>query len=134
MENASRHRILLVEDDETMIRLLRSVLEISGYDVSVVRCGATALTCATDSQPSLVILDVGLPDMNGYEVSRRLRHHFNPWAMPILMLTGMDKPVDQLRGFASGADAYLTKPCDPPELLNTIAFLLGKPNAEAASV
>lgn len=133
MDPASRHRILLVEDDEVMIKLLRSVLEISGYDVSVVRCGTTALTCAKDSQPSLVILDVGLPDMNGYEVSRQLRHSFNPWAMPILMLTGMDRPVDQLRGFASGADAYLTKPCDPPELLNTIALLLGQPSAESAS-
>ena len=131
MENRLRHRILLVEDDETMIRLLRSVLEISGYDVSVVRCGATALACAVDSQPSLVILDLGLPDMNGYEVSRKLRHSFTPWTMPILMLTGMDKPVDQLRGFASGADAYLTKPCDPPELLNTIALLLG--NQETSS-
>ena len=133
MENTRHHRILLVEDDEAMIRLLRSLLEVGGYDVSVVRCGATALTCATDSQPSLVILDVGLPDMNGYEVSRRLRHSFHPWAMPILMLTGLDKPADQLRGFASGADAYLTKPCDPPELLSTIAFLLGQPNAGSSS-
>ena len=132
MEHRSRHRILLVEDDEMMVRLLRSVLEISGYDVSVVRCGATALACAADSQPSLVILDLGLPDMNGYEVSRKLRHSFTPWAMPILMLTGMDKPVDQLRGFASGADAYLTKPCDPPELLNTIALLLGNPGTSSA--
>ena len=133
MENAPRQRILLVEDDEAMVRLLRSVLEMSGYDVSVVRCGATALTCATDSQPSLVILDVGLPDMNGYEVSRRLRHSFNPWAMPILMLTGLDKPADQLRGFASGADAYLTKPFDLPELLSTIALLLGQPSASSSS-
>ena len=128
MENTRRHRILLVEDDEAMIRLLRSLLEVGGYDVSVVRCGTTALTCLADTQPSLVILDVGLPDINGYEVSRQLRRQTTPWAMPILMLTGMDKPVDQLRGFASGADAYLTKPCDPPELLNTVALLLGEPH------
>ena len=133
MGTTTRHRILLVEDDETMIKLLRSVLELRGYEVSVVRCGVTALACAMDSQPSLVVLDVGLPDMNGYEVSRRLRHSFNSWVLPILMLTGLDKPVDQLRGFASGADAYLTKPCDPPELLNTIALLLGQPNEEPAS-
>ena len=132
MEHKARHRILLVEDDEAMIRLVRSLLEMSGYDVSVVRCGITALTCVADSQPSLVILDVGLPDMNGYEVSRRLRHETNSWTMPILMLTGMDKPVDQLRGFASGADAYLTKPCDPPELLNTVSLLLGQPNTASA--
>ena len=132
MSDIPRQRILLVEDDEGMVRLLRAILEMAGYGVSSVRCGTTALTCVTDDQPALVILDIGLPDMNGYEVSRKLRQYFHPWAMPILMLTGMNKPVDQLRGFASGADAYLTKPCDPPELLKTISLLLGQPNPEVS--
>ena len=130
MATKPRQRILVIEDDEALVKLLRSILELAGYEVHAVRCGMTALDCVTDAQPALVILDLGLPDMNGYEVSRKLRQCFHPWSLPILMLTGMDKPVDQLRGFASGADAYLTKPCDPPELLKTVALLLGQPDTK----
>ena len=130
MRASRRERILVIEDDAVMARLLRVLLEGTGYEVRTERSGAAALTEAADTPPYLVILDLGLPDMNGYEVCRQLRQRFNPWSLPILMFTGMDKPVDQLRGFAFGADAYLTKPCDPEELLKTVALLLGHADAE----
>ena len=130
METSRRERVLVIEDDAAMARLLRTLLECAGYEVRAEACGAAALTGTAETAADLVILDVGLPDMNGYEVCRRLRQRFQPWSLPILMFTGMDKPVDQLRGFAFGADAYLTKPCDPAELLKTVALLLGHADAE----
>jgi DNA-binding response OmpR family regulator len=59
-----------------------------------------------------------------------VRQFFHPWTLPVLILTGMDKPVDQLRGFAFGADAYLTKPCEPEELIRTVSLLLGHQDPE----
>ena len=129
-----RERILAIEDDAAMSRLLRALLEGAGYEVRTEGSGAAGLTGVVDTPPDLVILDLGLPDMNGYEVCRQLRQRFNPWSLPILMFTGMDKPVDQLRGFAFGADAYLTKPCDPEELLKTVALLLGHADAECSGL
>ena len=129
MGKGSRREIVIIEDDEALVKLLKATLTNAGYDVRTVRCGTTALSSISDVPPRLVILDLGLPDMDGYEVCRKLRESFHSWVLPIVMLTGMDKPADQLRGFAHGADAYLTKPCDPPELLNTIHLLLEGPEA-----
>ena len=125
MAGSPRRKILLVEDDTALVRVLTTLLESAGYEVRPEGSGSRALACASDLQPDLVILDLGLPDMSGYEVCRKLREFLEPWTMPILVLTGRSAPSDQLRGFAHGADAYLTKPFDVHELLKTIALLLG---------
>ena len=128
MAVTQQNLILVVEDDEATALLLRKRLETAGFDnVQTVASGTIALSWAAEHRPSLVILDVRLPDMNGYQVCRQLRKLYNPWFLPILMLTGMDKPVDQLRGFAFGADAYLTKPYDSHDLLQTVTLLLEQP-------
>ena len=120
----SHQQILVVEDEEAQARLLKLLLESAGYDVQTEGRGSAALSFAAEHRPDLVILDLRLPDMGGYEVCQRLRKLFHPWPVPTVMLTAMDKPIDQLRGFAHGADAYLTKPCESDELLKTIASLL----------
>ena len=122
--------ILVVEDDPSTSKVLRTRLESEGFLVGIEGYGTTALRYAAEHQPDLVILDLRLPDMHGYEVARQLRQLFHPWALPILMLTAMDQPLAQIRGFAYGADAYLTKPYDATELLKTVALLLG--NASGA--
>ena len=132
MADRTRRRILIVEDDTALARVLRVLLESVGYEVETAACGITGLACVADSPPDLVILDIALPDINGLEVCRRLRQVTNPWSLPILMLTGLDRPADQLRGYAHGGDAYLTKPCEPSDLLNTIAMLLGEPEREVS--
>ena len=119
-----RKKILLVEDDEALAKLTKWNLELAGFVVQTETSGAGALRHTAEHQPDLVILDLQLPDINGLQVARELRRLHRPWLVPVVMLTGLDKPIDQLRGFAHGADAYLTKPCDAHELLTTIALLL----------
>ncbi len=126
MSDTRPERILIVDDDVAIARMLQQLLESVGYRIHTETSGQAALTYAMEEPPALVILDLRLPDLNGYDVCRRLRHLYSGWTLPVIMLTGMDRPVDQLRGFAHGADAYLTKPCDPSELLKTVGLLLGE--------
>ena len=126
MAGVHHKQILIVEDDWDQARVLQLELEAVGYATMTLGNGNAALSYAAEHQPDLVILDVRLPDIGGYEVCKQLRKLFYRWDVPILMLTGMDKPMDQLRGFAHGADAYLTKPCEYTELLKTVALLLGE--------
>ena len=126
MGTSHPEKILVIEDDPTIAQSLRVRLESVGFEVHTEDCGKMGLRYATEYEPHLVILDLKLPDMSGYEVCKQLRKFTHQWAVPILMLTGMDEPIDQLRGFAHGADAYLTKPYEPAELLKTIKLLIGE--------
>lgn len=125
-KRGERGNILIVEDDEALARGLKRELISRGFQVHAEPRGASALTYAAEKPLDLVILDLRLPDMSGYEVCKKMREISQPWLIPVLMLTGMNEPVDQLRGFAFGADAYLTKPYDSAELLKTISMLLGE--------
>ena len=126
MDGTAKKRILLVEDDEHLGDSLKRLLELDGFEVQIEVSGRMALTQAAKHRPDLVILDLKLPDMHGYQVCRELRKLYHSWVVPILMFTGMDAPIDQLRGFAHGADAYLTKPCQASEVLRTVHMLLGE--------
>ncbi len=126
MAQTQRKKILLIEDDGGVVEVLRKRLEQAGFDTHAEGRGASGLSAAMQQRPDLVILDLGLPDISGYEVCHELRKLYNRWDVPILMLTGMDRPADQLRGYAHGADAYLTKPYEPAELMKTIRLLLGE--------
>ena len=117
-------RILVVEDEEEVAGLLKARLESNGYEVRVADRGRDALEAAQADRPDLVVLDLMLPDMDGYAVSERLRERYSSHVLPILMLTARHQPRDKLLGFGMGADAFLTKPFNPRELLSTIAELL----------
>lgn len=129
MESMRRKQILLVEDEPPLAFGLKKRLEMAGFDVHAELKGQPALDYVVDHRVDLVILDVNLPDINGYQIARQVRKFYHPWAVPILMLTINDKPIDQLRGFAHGADAYLTKPFHTQELLSTVSTLCGAPAA-----
>lgn len=125
-KKGERGKLLVVEDDAALSRGLKRELECRGFEVHVESRGTAALTYAAERSLDLVILDLRLPDMSGYEVCKKMRQISQPWLIPVLMLTAMGEPLDQLRGFAYGADAYLTKPYDTAELLKTISMLLGE--------
>jgi DNA-binding response OmpR family regulator len=119
-----KQRILIVEDEEPLARYLKRHLESQGFEVHTETHGAKALVFAAEYRPDLAILDLRLPDMSGYDVCRELRRLNRPWKIPILMLTALAEPIDKARGFSSGSDAYLTKPCDYEEVSRAVAALL----------
>ncbi|MYM28713.1 response regulator [Duganella sp. CY15W] len=113
--------LLLIEDDHALAALTAEFLRVEGYQVTVAHRGDAAAPLVRKLQPALVILDVMLPDMNGYDVCRQIR---NDYAGLILMLTALDENTDQLTGFAAGADDYVVKPVDPQVLLARLRALL----------
>ena len=127
-----RKRVLVVDDEPKIAKLLKAYLEASGYEVETAGCGQAALDCATAHQPDLVVLDLKLPDISGYEVSDRLRQVYSHEALPILMLTAMDRPDDRERGFEHGADAYIAKPCDFSAVGQQVGLLLSDPGPTLA--
>jgi len=123
-KETQRKQILIVEDEPDVAGMLKIRFESVGYGVRLAGTGQAALNCVKEETPDLVILDIKLPDISGYEVCRRLREFSKPWQIPVLMLTGLCQPADEMRGFAFGADAYLTKPFDSTRLLNIVNELV----------
>jgi DNA-binding response OmpR family regulator len=122
-------RILLADDEIPFTRSLQSVLRSEGYAVDVVHDGQTAYDRAFDDVYDLLLLDVGMPGMNGVELCRRLRE--DGLAVPVLMLTARDATSDRIRGLDSGADDYIVKPFEVDELLARIRSALRRlPKAE----
>jgi two-component system phosphate regulon response regulator PhoB len=109
-------RVLIVEDTDIVSRLLSILLERRGYDAVAVASGQAALDVADDGF-EIVLVDLGLPDMNGIEVCRRLRSRESTAGLRIILLSGGDDPRDRRDGFAAGADDFLPKPFTEPELM-----------------
>ena len=113
--------ILIVEDEHAVARGIQYALQQEGYEVAVARSGEEGLEIATRQAPDLVVLDVRLPGMDGFEVLRRLRAAGAK--MPVLVLTARDDEVDKVIGLELGADDYLTKPFGLRELMSRIKAL-----------
>ena len=121
-------RVLLVEDDERIVDFVQRGLKAEGYAVEVARSGQEAITFGTGVKFQAIILDLGLPDINGREVCERLRR--NGVDTPILMLTAMDTVQDKVTGLRAGADDYMTKPFAFEELLARIEALMRRMGGE----
>jgi pilus assembly protein CpaE len=119
-------RILVVDDDLDSLKLIGLMLQRNGYEVSAANTGAQALARATAEHPDLIILDVMMPDMNGYEVCRRLRANGETKSIPIIMFTAKTLIDDKVAGFEAGADDYLTKPTHPSELASRVRAILSR--------
>lgn len=119
-------KIMVVEDDRKLRRLLEMELQHAGYEVVSYESGLDAVENFGSEKPELVVLDIMLPDIDGFEVARELRK-LSPDVL-ILMLTALGMKKDKLAGFESGADDYLTKPFDNEELLARIRALLRRKN------
>jgi len=125
-------RLLVAEDDLKMAGLLKRGLEEEGYAVDVARTGDEALWAGTENAYDAVVLDVMLPELNGFEVCRRLRTA-NRWA-PVLMLTARDAVSDRVAGLDAGADDYLVKPFSFSELLARLRALMRRGPSERPAV
>jgi CheY-like chemotaxis protein len=108
--------VLLVEDNDDAREMLKATLASSGHEVRAARDGAGGLALAAESPPDVALIDIGLPDMEGYEVARRLRAGRGGRRLALVAITGFGRPEDQQRAFDAGFDAHLTKPVDPTAL------------------
>ena len=120
--------ILLVDDEANILELARLYLERDGYRVTTAGDGAAALDKAAREMPALMVLDLMLPELDGYEVCRRVRAGSGardvPPDLPIIMLTARDEDVDKIIGLELGADDYMTKPFNPRELVARVKAIL----------
>lgn len=125
----SNESVLIIEDDSTLLRGLQDNFELRGYRVQTAIDGETGLDAALSGEPDLVILDIMLPKLNGFEICRQIRE--SELDMPIIMLTAKGQEEDIVRGLNLGADDYMTKPFSVRELLARSAAFLRRRNASA---
>lgn len=119
-------KILLVDDDMDTLRLVELMLQRQGYEVRAASSGPQALQMIQNEQPDLILLDIMMPDMDGYEVARRVRADAATADLPIIMFSAKAQVDDKITGFEAGADDYLTKPTQPRELFAHMKAVLSR--------
>ena len=116
--------MLVVEDDEMVADVVRISLALEGYEVTHVTNADAALAMIEQTPPDLILLDIMLPEIDGWEVLKQVRSHPDAGDIPIIVLTARSAPTDQDRGLSLGASAYVTKPFAPDELVATVREVL----------
>jgi signal transduction histidine kinase len=122
-ERRRSRRVLIIEDNDDAREMLHTALSLSGHQVSEARDGAAGIEIAAREQPDVALIDIGLPDIDGYEVARRLRAMTTRRRMTLVALTGYGQPADRERAFKAGFDVHLTKPVPPEQLKQALAAL-----------
>lgn len=127
-------RLLVVDDDPGLLRAVAETLRAEGYEVTTARRAAEALVRIAESLPDLIVSDIRMPGMDGYELVRHLRDSARTRLIPIVFLTAKDEIADRIAGFRSGVDAYLTKPFEPDELVAVVANILKRVESMQAEI
>ena len=122
--NNNEYKILLVDDEEDILEFLSYNLKKEGYNVFTANNGKEAVAVAKKENPHLIILDVMMPRLSGYDVAKKLRMQYSLTELPILMLTAKNQLIDRVTSFEVGANDYLAKPCDKEELLARVRTLI----------
>ena len=123
-ETEDRQRILVADDEASIRRILETRLKMVGYDVVVAEDGEEAINVFNKTNPDLVVLDVMMPKINGFKISRLLKYDAKYKNIPIIMLTARSQDSDKQIGEETGADVYITKPFDLDDVVSTVAKLL----------
>jgi DNA-binding response OmpR family regulator len=124
MRTVTNRTILVVDDEPRIVELARDYLEHAGFAVVTASDGPAALAAVRSRRPDLVVLDLGLPGLDGLDVTKQIRGGTETTALPIVMLTARDDELDKLLGLELGADDYLTKPFSPRELVARVKAVL----------
>jgi DNA-binding NarL/FixJ family response regulator len=119
-------RLLVVDDEPNLLRAVAACLRAGGHDVSTARSGREALVQLAEAVPDLVVSDIRMPGMDGYQLARQLRGSPRTALVPIVFLTAKDETADRIEGFRAGVDAYLTKPFEPAELIAVVNGILNR--------
>jgi two-component system, OmpR family, alkaline phosphatase synthesis response regulator PhoP len=127
-------KVLVVEDEADVAEMIRYNLGKEGYDVRLSASGTDALRQAKEARPDVILLDIMVPQLNGWEICRRLKQDRDTQAIPVIMVTGRVEEGDKVLGFEMGADDYVTKPFSPRELVARVRAVArrGRPGDEAA--
>ena len=125
MSPGPKLKVLVVDDVSDVTEMIGLLLKVAGYEVATADSGALALRLASESTFNLIISDIGMPEMNGYELTESLRGRPEYRGIPIIAVTGYSEYHDRTRALQSGFDAHLTKPINPAELLDLMRELLG---------
>ena len=120
-----KNRILVVEDEESLLKLESILFSSKGYLVTGVRDGKSALAAIAAERPDLVVLDIMLPDLDGFEICRAIKDNPDTRSLPVIVLTAKKSSQDLERGRLAGADAYITKPFKSMKVLEVIGGLIG---------
>ena len=123
---SDRPLVLVADDDPDILELVCFRLERAGYEVVKAQDGEEALRAAGERQPDLAVLDVMMPKLTGYDVTRRIRADEQTSRIPVILLTARVQEADVERGFEAGADDYLKKPFSPQELRSRVQAILGR--------
>jgi DNA-binding response OmpR family regulator len=126
IEKEDAKRILIVDDDPTAVELMQYILRGEGFETFLAVSGAQGIAMAKEELPDLILLDVMLPEVDGFEVCRRLRDDIATAAVPVIMLSARAQTKDLESGQQAGADLYLTKPIDLTELIQRVSSLLSE--------
>jgi len=119
-------RLLVVDDEPNLLRAVEAVLRGEGFEITTARSGREALVAVAQSLPDLIVSDVRMPGMDGFQLARKLRASTHSALVPIVFLTAKDETEDRIEGFQSGVDVYLTKPFEPDELVAVIKSVLSR--------
>lgn len=119
-------RLLVVDDEPNLLRAVAACLKAADYEVSTARSAREALVQLAEAVPDLVVSDIRMPGMDGYQLARQLRGSPRTALVPIVFLTAKDEKADRIEGFRAGIDAYLTKPFEPDELIAVVNGILNR--------
>lgn len=119
-------RLLVVDDEPNLLRAVAACLKTEGYEVNTARSGREALVQMAEVIPDLVVSDIRMPGMDGYQLARQLRGSPRTALVPVVFLTAKDETADRIEGFRAGVDAYLTKPFEPEELIAVVNGILNR--------
>lgn len=124
MSGKNLKRLLVVDDEPNLLRAVAAVLRGGDFEIKTARGGREALVAVAQSLPDLIVSDVRMPGMDGFQLARKLRASPQTALVPIIFLTAKDETEDRIEGFESGVDVYLTKPFEPDELVAVIKSVL----------
>jgi DNA-binding response OmpR family regulator len=122
----ARPYVVVAEDDEDILQLVAELLEEEGYEIARAADGEEALELISARRPDLALLDVRMPKVDGFEVSRRIRASADTREVPVILLTALAREQDVARGIEAGATDYVKKPFSPDELVSRIETILGR--------
>jgi two-component system KDP operon response regulator KdpE len=121
--------VLLVDDENVILRMLEVNFRAAGFEVETATNGTAALERAAAARPDAVVLDLGLPDIDGWEVVRRLRDVDSLASTPVVVLSGIDRNEQRAHRYASSVEAFVTKPVEPDDLVDTVRRAIARADA-----